>query len=460
MWSCNASLGIEDAFDVDLCGYCGERFQANPPDWNARGIHLVKKHDFGRCGTNSEQYSSLDFGKHLRHIHHAKIDTLKNTVFMRKFFTSESTVGKSQRSSQSASNYNDLPQEPMEVAALFHVQIGLLYKQFQQTQGSDKSSTMLLQNDALANLQEDVMLQLQDLQISAARIQEQFIVDGHSFDALNMSWDLCSCMRAQDLLGHLNPPSEIDRMNLIDDIAGKDLLEKWKCTRDRINRWLLHMLRLSNTAATLIRGALGTYDLKESSEQNWIRSVLEQWSSDEASTNHDWPLMLSDGAVNSRDDSLLMFRSSTQPLEFQRVANSTDCFRFKPEISEFPSFQEVGASRNSEYDKAAVIEQFIKVITATNIQHFSFANNVIRPLSSVTPPKRFAGLENDDNKDDENEENKRPKIQERELHNHRLRCTSESKMACLLPESYHRPDSWQRDILKHSRDLSPKCATI
>lgn len=372
MWSCNASLGIEDAFDVDFCGYCGERFQANPPDWNARGIHLVQKHDFGRCGTNSEQYSSLDFGKHLRHVHHAKTDMLKNTVLMRNLFTGERTFGMSERSSQSASNYNDLPQEPMEVAALFDVQIGLLCKQFQQTQGSDKSSSMLVQNDALVNLQEDVVLQLQDLQISAARIQEQFIVDGHSFDALNMSWDLSSCMRAQDLLGHLNPPSEIDRMNLIDDIAGKDLLEKWKCTRDRINRWLLHMLRLSNTAATLIRGALGTYDLKESSEQNWIRSVLEQWSSDEASNNHEWPLMLSDGAVDSRDDSLLMFRSSTQLLEFPPVANSIDCFRFKPEMLEFPSSQKVGASRNIEYDKAAVIEQFIKVTSAVKIHTFSF----------------------------------------------------------------------------------------
>lgn len=373
MWSCDASLGIEDAFDIDLCGYCGERFQASPPDWNVRGEHLVTKHNFGRCTTNL--YSSSEFGEHLRHIHHAHTDTLTNTVFMRNFFKGERAFGEFfERSSQSTSSYDDLPKESAEVAALFQVQIGLLFEEFKQIQRSNKN------DDALVNFPDDIVSQLQNLQFDVARIQEQFIVDGHSFYALNMSWDLCSCMRAQDLLGSLNPPSEIDRMNLIDDTAGKDMLGKWKDTRDRINWWLLHMLRLSKTATTLVRGALGIYELKESSENNWIRSVLGQWSIDEAATNHEWPLLLSDGAVDSRDDPHLMFRddphliyrSSTRLNEIQPLTNAPDFFPVNPTTPEFPHSTERGGLSNIESDKIAIMAQFIKVFSATKTHKFSY----------------------------------------------------------------------------------------
>lgn len=319
----------------------------------------MTKHNFGRCSINLEQYSSLDFGEHLRHIHHAKTDTFTSTVFLRNFFTGERTFGVfSEGSSQSASTYDDLPEEPAEVAALFQAQLELLFEEFRQIQCSDKNSTIFLQNDEFVNLQEDVLSRLQDLQISAARTQEQFIVDGHSFDALNMSWDLCSCVRAQDLFGSFNPPSEIDRMNLIDDIAGKDLLGKWEDSRDRINRWLLHFLRLSKTVSTLIRGALGTYNLEESNENNWIRSVLEQWSSDEAATNHEWSIMLTDGAVDSHDDQYITFRTSTQLLEILPVPNAIGSSLFKPEVPGFP------------YSplKYLILKKFIKVISVTSIR--------------------------------------------------------------------------------------------
>lgn len=246
MWSCDASLGIEDAFDRDFCGYCNKEFQANPPDWIAKGRHLVTKHNFGRCSTNLEQDSSLDFGGHLRHIHHAQTDTFTSTVFPRNFFSGERTFGVfSEGSSQPASTYDDLPEEPAEVAAIFRAQVGLLFEEFRQIRCSDKNSTIFFQNDEFVNFQEDVLSRLQDLQISAARTQEQLILDGHSFDALNISWDLCSCVRAQNLSGSFNPPSEIYRMYLIDDIAGKDSLKKWEYSRDQINRWLLHILRFS-----------------------------------------------------------------------------------------------------------------------------------------------------------------------------------------------------------------------
>ena len=293
---------------------------------------------------------------------------------MRKFFTGESMWASeisSEKSSQSASNYNDLPKESAEVAALFQVHIRLLFDKFKQTQRSNDDDTTLLQ-DARVKFQDDIASQLQTLQIDAARIQEEFIVDGHSFDALNLSWDLCSCMRTQNLRGTLNPRNDIDRTNLIDDIVGKDLLGNWKYTRDRINRWLLHMLRFSKTATTLIRGTFGIYDLEKSSENNWIRSVLEQWSVDEAATHHEWPLMLSDGAVDSRDDPHLMFRSSTQHIEIQSVTNAIDSFLFKPKNSESPHSAETEVLRKTELAKTAIMAQFIKVFGATKIHSFSY----------------------------------------------------------------------------------------
>jgi hypothetical protein len=77
------------------------------------------------------------------------------------------------------------------------------------------------------------------------------------------------------------------------------LLSNWTNTRDRINGWLLHSLRATDTAAALHMSMLGDAG-KDLDEEKWARLVLKYWYLDEAATGLDVEALESDGAVDSR----------------------------------------------------------------------------------------------------------------------------------------------------------------
>lgn len=96
--------------------------------------------------------------------------------------------------------------------------------------------------------------------------------------------------------------------------------------------------------------------------------MLEQWLSDEAATNHEWSITLTDDAVDIHDDQYVVFGSSTRLLDIQPVPNATDSFLFKPKIPGLPNSLETEVSHNLEYTKADIMKNFIKVISISSIR--------------------------------------------------------------------------------------------
>lgn len=53
----------------DTCGYCGDQFTNEPPDWDARGQHLTNTHKFGECNQSKKFFRADHFRQHLKHSH-------------------------------------------------------------------------------------------------------------------------------------------------------------------------------------------------------------------------------------------------------------------------------------------------------------------------------------------------------------------------------------------------------
>lgn len=66
IYSCRTLIGIEEAFVLDDCVFCGADF--GNCDWRTRGTHLVLDHSFGSCDAESHPTRN-DFVAHLAQYH-------------------------------------------------------------------------------------------------------------------------------------------------------------------------------------------------------------------------------------------------------------------------------------------------------------------------------------------------------------------------------------------------------
>lgn len=53
----------------DTCGYCGEGFSNDPPDWDSRMRHLDMIHKFRECNQSKKFFRADHFRQHLKHSH-------------------------------------------------------------------------------------------------------------------------------------------------------------------------------------------------------------------------------------------------------------------------------------------------------------------------------------------------------------------------------------------------------
>lgn len=84
-YSCNAILGIEQAFVDDKCIYCGQLFRGvGPIDWRFRMMHLTKRHKFGSCASESLYASWGSFSVHLKEFHSAIPGKCQSDEFFRR----------------------------------------------------------------------------------------------------------------------------------------------------------------------------------------------------------------------------------------------------------------------------------------------------------------------------------------------------------------------------------------
>jgi hypothetical protein len=67
LYSCDAMIGIEEAFIEGSCLYCGDDY--TEVEWLNRGMHLVIAHRFGKCESGSLQRSWVLHRDHLLNFH-------------------------------------------------------------------------------------------------------------------------------------------------------------------------------------------------------------------------------------------------------------------------------------------------------------------------------------------------------------------------------------------------------
>jgi hypothetical protein len=65
---------------ADVCGYCGDEFPSNPPDWDARSEHLNHIHKFGECNQAKKFFRADHFRQHLKHSHAGTSGKWTNTL--------------------------------------------------------------------------------------------------------------------------------------------------------------------------------------------------------------------------------------------------------------------------------------------------------------------------------------------------------------------------------------------
>ncbi|KAL8666493.1 MAG: hypothetical protein Q9168_007480 [Polycauliona sp. 1 TL-2023] len=54
---------------TEICGYCGQEFPNEPPDWAERVAHLTNTHKFGECNQSKKFFRADHFRQHLKHSH-------------------------------------------------------------------------------------------------------------------------------------------------------------------------------------------------------------------------------------------------------------------------------------------------------------------------------------------------------------------------------------------------------
>lgn len=90
-WSCAAISTYQAAFHPtaysnprnltsDTCGFCGEEFTNQSPNWDERIEHLANVHKFGECNSSKKFYRADHFRQHLKHSHAGKSGKWTNVL--------------------------------------------------------------------------------------------------------------------------------------------------------------------------------------------------------------------------------------------------------------------------------------------------------------------------------------------------------------------------------------------
>ncbi|KAL8879302.1 MAG: hypothetical protein Q9198_003059 [Flavoplaca austrocitrina] len=65
---------------TEICGYCGQEFANEPPDWADRVAHLTNVHKFGECNQSKKFFRADHFRQHLKHSHAGTSGKWTNTL--------------------------------------------------------------------------------------------------------------------------------------------------------------------------------------------------------------------------------------------------------------------------------------------------------------------------------------------------------------------------------------------
>ena len=289
-WCCDTLPGIEDGFDEPstneaVCKYCEELFDTRSTDWYIRGKHLADAHHFGQCNLLLSYPTSDQFKEHLAEFHRMSgherpkfIDEHKRPTTIYQFHRGEESKG--QRMMQI--------DEAAETEGIYHARMTTILKEIEDAFSNARVSTAPVL---------DLTRLLWHLEREIACLQEEFIVSGHTFEALEYPVELVIPSLDADSKSRMLSESNAVPEYQMAVPKFKDEASKRGC----VNLWLYEILRRSSATKIVlrdIRKAVGPNDL---GTEAWIQDVLKYWTKDEAATGPDQIYVPSDGAVDSRD---------------------------------------------------------------------------------------------------------------------------------------------------------------
>ncbi len=317
-WCCDALPGIEAAFETRFdgygCCYCGSSLGKEEITWHDRGKHLVEVHNFGRCNLLFAYRTADQFMQHMRDCHRMFIRN-DNFILQHERITRKLDFQRGLSSNTQALAKTD---EYAQTRGLYMAQLKAIIEASKKSNSmshSIKSHSEIVEGDE----------RLWQLMWDVARLQEEFIVDGHNISSYYSGcetlehefWKLdCSELATHslvqpslqtwrtDLLSHepYFPNSYHMRLSVlaIGSASFSPLLSETRPSDGRIRRrhsiseWLYEILSQSWTTRILVREMIGrgTFQLHE---------TLSYWYKDEVIEEPERHCEESNGALDSRD---------------------------------------------------------------------------------------------------------------------------------------------------------------
>jgi hypothetical protein len=307
-WCCDALTGIESAFSGVMdslpdekasktkremqCLYCGEAFDAEATDWFLRGQHLAHMHHFGACNLLLSYPTWVQFMQHLIEFHELSTDG-QGLV---EQHVRTATTFHFHRGPESKTQITRQAEESAHTEGFYHARLGTIMQKledacfrphlYSQEYMADPTATSI-------NVSTSFLLERE-----AACLQEEFIISGHTFQALENPVALAA--------PRLWPESEVLMLNsdfeaFLQCSLNVRKLKNNMSRREWISLWLYEILLESHTTRVIMRDLTMDKHPYVLGMRIWLEEVLKAWDVDEAATGAEQPYDLSDGAVDSRD---------------------------------------------------------------------------------------------------------------------------------------------------------------
>ena len=333
-WGCDAISGIEKAFDGFKCIYCGKLF-ADPDTgiaWRARGQHLAREHRFGACNLGTTFSSWGDMKQHLLDFHSfsTRAGESFTAAITSQFLCPRRSLPLFERNAEDKTQFvkafDEIPAAAYILSAAFATAIGNsdslkaelhLVKTCFRSRGQvfqrkinslvdggtiDSILPILWQiRQNLVYLFEELVIEERDEMPEVPRISARFTDTRTGDTAIDFSSLGSMLLRLSGELEERRWRETIEPLFASNTLTNTS---EGLALNDRINPWLLTMLQYSSNTRIIVAKEFGP-EIKDPSDISpWISSAIQFWFADGTTASGGGLHLVSDGAIDSRDNLL------------------------------------------------------------------------------------------------------------------------------------------------------------
>ncbi|EPE30964.1 hypothetical protein GLAREA_03931 [Glarea lozoyensis ATCC 20868] len=322
LWSCDSVSGIEDAFVHHVCIYCSSSFQ-HILSWKDRGRHLVQFHGFGCCNLAIQFSTWAEMEAHITGFHDGNI--IGDPVVRSKFLCPRRTAPRFQRTIEDTTEFVRTLEErstaPLLLSAHFTTgmaDLEILDKVLHMldtchSNGHQDYPILLveLKDLLLQGKFDSFVAPLWHIRYQMAPLVEDMIIQEIGMIRYHALASLPSRVRSR--VGDILPVllKAIEQSEFENHLLPFFVSVEWKTSvserfdnNNRVNNWLLDVLKYSSNTRTFVANHLGLNIANISEMLTWLSSVVHSWLDDDIGIEDCEPHKLSDEALDSRDSIL------------------------------------------------------------------------------------------------------------------------------------------------------------